>query len=83
MRSESPFVPQPQSVLEEVFDLALDLIVVVGFDGCFNRVNPAFEHTLGYPLRALLSRPFLEVIHPDDLPLAAHHVRGVRSRRPR
>jgi PAS domain-containing protein len=68
VRSERPFVPQPQSVLVEIFDLALDLIVIVGFDGCFKRVNPAFERTLGYPLRELLSRPFLEVIHPEDLP---------------
>jgi PAS domain S-box-containing protein len=68
VRSERPFVPQSQSVLEEVFDLALDLIVIVGFDGCFKRVNPAFERTLGYPLRDLLSRPFLDVIHPQDVP---------------
>jgi PAS domain S-box-containing protein len=46
--------------------LALDLIVIVGFDGCFKRVNPAFERTLAYPLRTLVSRPFLEVIHPED-----------------
>ena len=46
--------------------LALDLIVIVGFDGCFKRVNPAFERTLAYPLRTLESRPFLEVIHPED-----------------
>ena len=60
---------QSQGVLEEVFDLALDLIVIVGFDGCFKRVNPAFERTLGYRSRELVSRPFLEIIYPEDLPL--------------
>jgi PAS domain S-box-containing protein len=68
VRSEPSVVPQSRSVLEEVFDLALDLIVIVGFDGCFKRVNPAFERALGYPLQELLSMPYQEVIHPEDLP---------------
>jgi hypothetical protein len=29
-------------------------------------VNPAFEHTLDYHAAALLSRPFLKFVHPDD-----------------
>jgi PAS domain S-box-containing protein len=59
----------PQSDIElEFFDLALDLMVVVGFDGCFKRVNPAYERTLGYPRRELVSRPFANVVHPEDLP---------------
>jgi len=51
--SESPSVPQSKSELEEFFDLALDLMVIVGFDGYFKRVNPAYERTLGYPLTPL------------------------------
>jgi PAS domain S-box-containing protein len=66
--SEPPVVQQSQGVLEEVFDLALDLIVIVGFDGCFKQVNPAFERTLGYPIGGLASRPYVEVIHPEDVP---------------
>jgi len=66
--SEPPSVPQSQSELEEFFDLALDLMVIVGFDGYVKRVNPAYARTLGYPLRELLSRPFLEFVHPEDRP---------------
>jgi len=66
--SEPPPVAQSQSELEEFFDLALDLMVIVGFDGYFKRVNRAYERTLGYPLRDLLSRPFLEFVHPEDRP---------------
>ena len=39
---------------------------IAGFDGYYKRVNPAFEQTLGYPSEELLSRPFLDFIHPDD-----------------
>jgi PAS domain S-box-containing protein len=66
--SEPPSVPQSQTELEEFFDLALDLMVITGFDGSFKRVNAAYERTLGYPVRELLSRPFLETVHPEDVP---------------
>ena len=65
--SERPSVPQSESELE-FFDLALDLMVIAGFDGYLKRVNPAYGRTLGYPLRELLSRPLLETIHPEDRP---------------
>src|SRR5881394_472699 len=48
------------------FDLSLDLLSTVGFDGRFKRVNPAFERTLGYRPAELEGRPFLDFVHPDD-----------------
>ena len=44
-----PHVPKPGTELEEFFDLSIDLLCIVGFDGYFKRVNPSFERTLGYP----------------------------------
>jgi PAS domain S-box-containing protein len=61
-------VEQSQSEVEEFFDLALDMMVIVGFDGYYTRVNPAYQRTLGYPLRELLSRPYIDVVHPEDVP---------------
>jgi PAS domain S-box-containing protein len=64
---EPPSVPQSGSELERFLDLALDLLVIAGFDGYLKRVNPAYERTLGYPIEELLARPMLAVVHPDDV----------------
>lgn len=52
--------------LDRLFTLTLDLLCVAGFDGYFKRLNPAWERTLGFSLNELLSRPYLDFIHPDD-----------------
>lgn len=51
---------------ERMFNLSLDLMGVVGFDGYFQRVNPAFTQTLGFSSEEFLARPICEFVHPED-----------------
>jgi PAS domain S-box-containing protein len=60
-------VQQSGTALEEFFDLSIDLLCIVGFDGYFKRVNAALERTLGYPKPELFSRSVFDITHPDDV----------------
>ncbi len=65
--------------LQRVFDLSPDLIAVLGFNGWFRAVNPAFEAALGFSSDELLGEPSVHFVHPDDRALtrtALHQVRA-------
>ncbi len=48
------------------FSVSLDLLCIADFEGFFRRLNPAWEKTLGFSVAELVSRPFLEFVHPED-----------------
>lgn len=53
--------------LVRFFELSLDLFCIASLDGYFRRVNVNFSRVLGYATEELLSRPFLDFVHPDDV----------------
>jgi PAS domain S-box-containing protein len=48
------------------FEISIDLLCFLDFNGHFKRLNPAWERTLGFTREELMSRPFIEFVHPDD-----------------
>jgi PAS domain S-box-containing protein len=55
-----------ERVLTHYFDGSLDLLATVDVEGRFVRVNRAWERTLGYTAAELRSKPFIDLVHPDD-----------------
>jgi two-component system sensor histidine kinase/response regulator len=47
-------------------EVSRDLVCTIGFDGHLEQFNAAWTHTLGWTERELRSRPFLDLVHPDD-----------------
>lgn len=53
--------------LDRFFSIALDLLCIANTDGYFLRLNPQWQHTLGYDLQTLEGAKFLDYVHPDDI----------------
>jgi len=63
--------------LGRMFELSLDLLCIANTAGYFERVNPSFRRVLGYEDVELLSRPFIEFVHPDDREQTLAHLAGL------
>ena len=42
------------------------MLCIAKSDGYCKRVSPAFTQTLGWSADEMLTRPFLDFVHPDD-----------------
>ncbi len=59
---------QAREERDRYYELSREMICVLGFDGFFKSLNPAWKWTLGFAPEEMLSRPFVEFVHPDDRP---------------
>ena len=51
---------------DALFALAPDLLSISSHDGYIMQVNPAWQELLGWDEAVLMSRPYLDFLHPDD-----------------
>ena len=66
MSARARFNPPTEDDLREFIDLSLNFLCIADTEGYFKHVNPAWEATFGYTKEEVLSRPYLEFVHPDD-----------------
>jgi PAS domain S-box-containing protein len=64
--SEAEAIAMATEAGDRFFEVAIDMLCFLNFNGYFKRLNPAWERTLGFTREELMSRPFIEFVHPDD-----------------
>jgi diguanylate cyclase (GGDEF)-like protein/PAS domain S-box-containing protein len=63
----------PQRDLRRVLGSLRDVLVLTDADLRMTFVSPSIEAVLGYPPATLLGRSILDLLHPEELPIAAEH----------
>ncbi|MCC5646526.1 PAS domain S-box protein [Nostoc sp. CHAB 5824] len=56
--------------LEDFFNLSSDLFCIIGQDGFYQQVNPAWEQVLGWKAENLIGHPWLGLVHPEDITIS-------------
>lgn len=67
--------------LDQFFNVNLDLLCIANAEGYFLRLNPAMERVLGYHCEELMSRPFLDFVHPDDVNKTREALSSLKSQK--
>lgn len=71
-----------QQEKQRIFDLSLDICCVGGMDGYFLEINPAWTQMLGWSEKEVLSRPWSDFTHPDDLQISRDAVQQLTEGKP-
>ena len=59
-------IRQMQAERDRILEVSQDMICIAEMDGNFKYLNPAWEKNLGYTDEDLLSKKFVDFVHPDD-----------------
>jgi PAS domain S-box-containing protein len=71
----------PPEDLSPFFDSPLDLLCIGDRNAIFQKLNPQWEASLGYPPNEMEGRDFIEFIHPDDRPAALEAFRKIARKK--
>ena len=71
----------PLEDLSPYFDSPLDLLCIGDRMAFFQKLNPQWEATLGYPRTEMEGRDFIEFIHPEDKPAALKAFREIERQK--
>ncbi len=58
---------KPLNAKELFFNFITEMACIAGFDGYFKELNPVWSRVLGWSTEELLSRPWNDFVHPDDI----------------
>jgi PAS domain S-box-containing protein len=64
---------------DKLFNISIDMLGIVGFDGFFKLLNPSWSRLLGWSNEVLLSRLWVDFVHPDDLSYAKNLEQSILS----
>ncbi len=62
----SAFDPAATEHLTRLFAMSPDLLAAAGFDGLLKHFNDAWEQQLGWPRAVMETKPYLDIVHPED-----------------
>lgn len=74
IRKDNLELAQSKAELQKFFDLSLDFMCIANVQGYFLKVSATFSSVLGYEEKELLGRPFLDFVHPEDIPSTMNEI---------
>jgi len=70
---------QAAQELERTWNVSLDMMGLLGFDGYIKRLNAAWTQTLGFTIEDLLAEPYMSLAHPEDRQAAAAQLETLKA----
>ena len=66
-----------ESQLNNLFKYSPNLIAIIGLDGYMKKVSPSFTKIFGYSEEELLSTPYHEFLHPEEVSISFKRLKEV------